>query len=89
MQEKKYFKIIDENDNEIEYEILLAFKLLKTNKNYIVYTDNEIGIDGKINVYANIYDPKDDTKFDLVETKAEWNEIKKRLNEIGVSNDNE
>ena len=40
INEKKTVSIIDEHGNEIEYEIIIAFKWTKTNKNYIVYTDN-------------------------------------------------
>ena len=36
MDEKKFMKIIDDSGKEIEYEILMAFKWLRTNKNYIV-----------------------------------------------------
>ena len=34
MNEKKSLKIIDDFGKEIEYEILIAFKWTKTNKNY-------------------------------------------------------
>ena len=35
MNEKKTLKIIDDFGKEIEYEILIAFKWTKTNKNYM------------------------------------------------------
>lgn len=80
MKEKETMKIIDSNGKETEYEILLAFKWTKTNKNYIAYTDNTKDENGNINVYAAIYYPDDDTRLDSIETEEEWNIIEKYLN---------
>ena len=56
MNEKKYLKLIDENGTEMEYEILIAFKWTRTNKNYIVYTDNTNDEDGNlIGMLANYF----------------------------------
>lgn len=81
MNDKKKFKIVDNNGNEKEYEILLIFKWMKTNKYYIVYTDNSEN-NGKLNVFANIFYPDDNSKFDLILTQEEWNEIEKRLGDL-------
>lgn len=81
MNDKKIFKIVDNNGNEKEYEILLIFKWMKTNKYYIVYTDNSEN-NGKLNVFANIFYPDDNSKFDLIQTQEEWNEIEKRLGDL-------
>lgn len=82
MNDKKTLKIIDEYGKEIEYEILIAFKWTKTNKNYIVYTDNTTDESGNLNIYAAIYYPQDDSKLDAIETKEEWDEIEKRLKDL-------
>ena len=82
MDNKKILKLIDENGNEIEYEILLAFKWMKTNKNYIVYTDNTKNEEGNINVFAAIYYPNDSTRLDPIETNEEWDEIDIRLKNL-------
>lgn len=82
MDEKKYMKIIDNNGNEIEYEILTAFMWLKNKKNYIVYTDNTFDIDGNLNVFAGVYYPEDSSRIDSIETEEEWQEIEKRLADI-------
>lgn len=79
MNEKKTLKLIDKDGREIEYEILLAFKWAKTNKNYIVYTDNTNDENGNLNIFAAIYYPQDDSKLDAIETDEEWDEIEKRL----------
>lgn len=54
---------------------------MKTNKYYIVYTDNSENND-KLNVFANIFYPDDNSKFDLILTQEEWNEIEKRLGDL-------
>lgn len=54
---------------------------MKTNKYYIVYTDNSEN-NGKLNVFANIFYPDDNSKFDLILTQEEWNEIEKRLGDL-------
>ena len=82
MDNKKILKLIDESGNEIEYEILLAFKWMKTNKNYIVYTDNTKDEEGNINVFAAIYYPNDSTRLDPIETDEEWDEIDIRLKRL-------
>lgn len=81
MNDKKLFKIVDNNGNEKKFEILLIFKWMKTNKYYIVYTDNSEN-NGKLNVFANIFYPDDNSKFDLIQTQEEWNEIEKRLGDL-------
>lgn len=76
-------KIIDKDGNEKEYEILLAFYWTKTNKYYVVYTDN-IEDENGLNTYASIYYPDDNTKLDKIETEEEWNEIEYRLNNTSL-----
>ncbi len=79
MDEKKFLKLVDENGVEKEYEILIAFKWTKTGKNYVVYTDNTHGDDGKLNIYAAIYYPDDDSRIEFIESEEEWREIDKIL----------
>lgn len=82
MNETKTLKILDNNGQEQEYEILLAFKWLKTNKNYLVYTDNTKDETGNLNIFAAVYYPNDNSKLDSIETNDEWNEIEKRLTSL-------
>ncbi len=79
MNDKKILKLTDKNGKEIEYEILIAFKWIKTNKNYIVYTDNTNDVNGNLNIFAAIYYPYDNTKLDPIESDEEWDEIDRRL----------
>ena len=79
--EDKYLNITDIDGNILEYEIILAFFWSKTNKYYIVYTDNTYEND-KINLFASIYYPNDNTKLEEIKTQEEWNEIESRLGEL-------
>ena len=54
---KNTFSMIDENGNEVVYDVLFTFDNDETGKSYIAYTDNTKDEQGNIRVYANIYDP--------------------------------
>lgn len=82
MKEKKMLKLIDKNGKETEYEILSAFQLAKTGKNYVIYTDNTNDEQGKLNIFASIYYPDDDSRLDSIETKEEWDAIESVLSSL-------
>lgn len=68
--------MIDENGNEIVYDVLFTFESEETHKNYIVYTDNTKDAEGNVEVYASIYDPNDPhSKLETIETDKEWKVI--------------
>lgn len=69
--------MIDENGNEIIYDVLFTFESEETGKNYIVYTDNTVdATTGNIEVYASIYDPDDPkSKLEPIESEKEWKVI--------------
>lgn len=72
MENKKILKLIDDNGKEMEYEILVAFKWIKTNKYYIVYTDNTKDENNDLKIYASIYYPNDSSRLDEINTEEEW-----------------
>lgn len=82
MDDKKFLKLIDNDGNMIEYEVIMAFKWWKTKKNYIVYTDNTKDKHGALNIYAAIYYPNDSSRLDAIETDEEWDQIDERLKEL-------
>ena len=82
MNKNMFLKIINDNGKITEYEILLSFFWIKTNRNYIIYTDNSKDNNGNLNIYAAIYNSNDDVKLKEIETEIEWNEIEKRLNSL-------
>ena len=83
MEDKKVLKIIDNNGQETEYTILIAFYWTKTKKNYLVYTDNTRDEEGNVEVYASIYDPEDPhSKLEAITTEKEWKVIETILDTL-------
>ena len=76
---KKILTIINSDGTKINYEILNIFKWIKTNKEYIIYTDNTVDLNGNLNVYASIYE---NNKLVNIETDEEWFQIEKILKNI-------
>ena len=80
---KNSFTLIDENGNEVEYDVLFTFESEETNKNYIVYTDQTKDDAGNIQVYASIYDPNDpNSKLEPITTDKEWKVIETILSTL-------
>ena len=71
-----------EDGTRIEYDVILTFKSEKNNKDYIVYTDNEIDSYNKLKIYAAIYDPLTNEFLEVPESKEEWYEINKVLDKV-------
>ncbi len=93
---KNTFSMIDENGNEIVYDVLFTFESEETNKNYIVYTDNSKDEVGNVQVFASTYNPDDPkSKLEAIETEKEWKVIETILDTLqeevrkSVSKDNE
>lgn len=80
MKENNTLKLVNKDGIETEYEILCAFHLDTTDKYYLIYTDNEKNKKNELNVYASIFDPEDDSVFEQIKTKEEWDMIEKVLN---------
>ena len=77
------FKVINDEGQEVECEVLFTFESEETKKNYIVYTDNTIDEEGNTKVYASIYNPdEDETKLLPIETEKEWKIIETILEEL-------
>ena len=80
---KNSFSMIDENGNEVIYDVLFTFESDETKKNYIVYTDNHKDENGNIEVYASIYYPDDSTgKLEAIKTDKEWKVIETILTSL-------
>ena len=73
MKEKNTITVRDEKGNKVVCDILFTFENDETKKSYIVYTDNTKDDKGKVQVYASIYDPKDENmKLEEIKTEKEW-----------------
>ena len=80
---KMTFKIMGDNGQEIECEVLFTFESDETGKNYIVYTDNTLDEYGNTKVYASIYTPNEEnTNLIPIETDKEWKIIETILEEL-------
>jgi uncharacterized protein YrzB (UPF0473 family) len=80
---KNSFSMLDENGNEVVYDVLFTFESEETNKNYIVYTDNTRDEEGNVEVYASIYDPEDpNSKLEAIKTDKEWKVIETILDTL-------
>jgi len=83
MDEKNSFKVINDKGEEIVCDILFTFDSEETGKSYIVYTDNSRDDKGNIQVFASIYDPKEENqKLEPITTDAEWKVIETILNTL-------
>ncbi len=88
MEEKLTFEITDENGKNIKCEELYSFKNEKTNKNYIVYTDNTKDSDGSLRIYAAIYNPdlKEKKLIPIIDDE-EWAFVEETIDNLCDSDD--
>lgn len=77
------FTVVNEEGNEITYDILFTFDSEETKKSYVVFTDNVTDESGSIATYAAVYDPTGENKeLQSIETDAEWDLIENLLSQI-------
>ena len=83
MENNSTFKMITEDGQEIECNVLFTFDSEETKKSYIAYTDNTREEDGSIKAYAAVYHPEDLNKgFEPIETEKEWKVVETILSTI-------
>lgn len=70
------------NGTKKEYDVILTFKNEKTQKDYVVYTDNSIDENNKLRIFATVYNPTTLKMLGNPETKEEWDEIYRLLDEL-------
>jgi len=77
--EEKTFTVIDEEGNEILYEVVLTFKSDETEKSYVIY---KLPGEEDDEVFAAIYDEdvKDGGNLIQIETDEEWDMVEEVLN---------
>ena len=86
---EKILRLTDESGKETEYEILIAFKWMKTNKNYVVYTDNKYN-NNELQIYINEYNPNNLEEVSIsIKDKEEYKNIKFKVNSILLTMKNE
>ena len=70
--------VIDRNGQSMQVELLTYFKNKKNNKNYIIYTKNEIVQDGLVKLY--IAEEDNGVLGDI--SVDEWNDLKLIMRDI-------
>jgi uncharacterized protein YrzB (UPF0473 family) len=77
--DEKTFTVIDDEGNEILYEVVLTFKSDETEKSYVIY---KLPGDDQEEVFAAIYDEdaKDGGNLIQIETDQEWDMVEEVLN---------
>lgn len=83
MKDKNTIRVYDEEGNEVVCDILFTFDNDETKKSYVAYTDNTKDSDGKVRVYASIYDKNDpEMKLEEIKSDKEWKVIDTILNTL-------
>ena len=83
MNNQKKISTILSNGTKVEYNVVLTFKNLQNNKNYVVYTDNTLDKSKKLRLYTGVYDSKlEKTYLGEPTTKEEWLYITNVLNKV-------
>ncbi len=74
------FFVTQEDGTQIECHIICTFTADDTGKDYVVYTDMSKDSDGKVQVYASIYDR--DWRLSPIETEDEWAMVEEALDRL-------
>ena len=80
--DKRHIKGLDKDGNEVVYDVILTFHNDDNDKDYIVYTNNEIDEENKLKIYSSVYNPTTDELLGNPETKEEWDRIFSLLDEV-------
>ena len=69
-----------------EVEVLLAFKFNDNNKEYVIYTKNEVDENGNVTIYiSNVVKNGNNVSLSTVSDDGEWTRIKNVLRELSKS----
>jgi len=84
MNDKKNVMVTTMQDgSKEEVEVLLAFKFNDNNKEYVIYTKNEVDENGNVTIYiSNVIRNGDNVNLTTVADDNEWTRIKNVLREL-------
>ena len=87
MNEKKNIMVTTLPDGtKEEVEVLLAFKFNDNNKEYVIYTKNEVDDNGNVTIYiSNVERVGNNVTLSTVSDDNEWTRIKNVLLELSKS----
>jgi len=84
--DKRTMIVLDESGNEKEAEVLSAFSVKKYNKNYILYTLNEVDENSMVKIYASELIEKDNMySLGAIDSDEEWAAVKEVMKEVAKS----
>jgi uncharacterized protein YrzB (UPF0473 family) len=82
-EEKKIITLIDEHGGRTEAEVVIAFKVDATGKEYIIYTKNEIDESGNVTVYVSAMEEVNGVKqLTGIASDEEWQQIKEIIKQL-------
>ena len=76
--EEERIVLQSEDGTSNEYTLLLLFKSLKKDKEYILYTDETYDYDDNLNIFARIFN-RNNNSVKYIEDEEEWNEVESVL----------
>ena len=84
MEDKKNIMVTTLSDgSKEEVEVLLAFKFNDNNKEYVIYTKNEVDENGNVTIYiSNVLRNGENATLTTVADDNEWTRIKNVLREL-------
>lgn len=83
MEDKKILTISKADGSTEEVEEVISFEFNDTKKRYLVYTKNEIDMNGNITIYVTqVVTDGINTRFVGVENDEEWAKIKDVLRQL-------
>lgn len=75
-------KVLNENGEEIEAEVLLYFSLEKANTNYILYTFGEVDDNRMETIHASIIEEVEGGYKLISMPEEDWEKVKEVMREI-------
>ena len=84
--EKQMMSIVAQDGSIEEVEVIIAFKFKDTDKEYVIYTKNEVDDNGNVTIYiSNVTRIGDNITLSTVSDDNEWTRIKNVLRELSKS----
>lgn len=87
MEEKKLLKITNMDGTQDSVEVIIAFQFNDNQKEYIVYTKNELDAAGNVTIYVSelLKSENSEVKLGGIESDEEWARIKDVLRKLSKS----
>ena len=81
------FKLINDNGEEINCEVLCTFEKQENGENYMLYTDNSPDENVNVKVFACRYDPSaPEAELLPIESEEDWSSIEEILDVLQRNN---